>query len=322
MTRISVVIQTYRRADLLERCLDALATQTLEQTDYEVIVADDAASKATREQVGRWHECAPNVRYVAVTDGPRGPAAARNIGWRVASGAIVAFTDDDTIPACDWLERAVARFDSGGVHAVSGRITVPLPPNPTDYERDAAGLEDAGFVTANCVVRRDVLESLGGFDERFARAWREDSDLYFRLLDGRYTVGHAEDVVVEHPVRPARWGASLQQQCKASYDALLYRKFPALYARHVRPGRPTMYYPTVFALVAMLVGAAAKQRDVTIAGAIAWIGLTAWFAAKRLRGTSHDPRHVAEMVVTSALIPPLSLFWRATGALRFRVWFL
>src|SRR4051794_36533559 len=115
MTRISVVIPTYRRPDLLERCLAALAAQTLEPGEYEIIVADDAASEITRAQIDRWRDRAPNVRYVAVSNGPRGPATARNVGWRASSGAIVAFTDDDTIPARDWLERAGATFESGEV---------------------------------------------------------------------------------------------------------------------------------------------------------------------------------------------------------------
>jgi hypothetical protein len=50
-----------------------------------------------------------------------------------------------------------------------------------------------------------------------------------------------------------------------------------------------------------------------------WVGLTGRFCARRLRGTSRAPGHVAEMVVTSALIPPLAVFWRVRGAVRFGV---
>jgi len=51
----------------------------------------------------------------------------------------------------------------------------------------------------------------------------------------------------------------------------------------------------------------------------AWALLTARFCARRLRRTSRAPRHVAEMVATSVLIPPLSVFWRLYGAWKFRV---
>ena len=49
-----------------------------------------------------------------------------------------------------------------------------------------------------------------------------------------------------------------------------------------------------------------------------WLALTAWFCARRLRGASWAPRHVAEMAVTSALVPPLSVYWRLRGAIHNR----
>ena len=53
-----------------------------------------------------------------------------------------------------------------------------------------------------------------------------------------------------------------------------------------------------------------------------WAVLTAAFCVKRLRGTRLTPSHVAEMIVTSIAIPPVSLYWRMRGALHFRVLFL
>ena len=53
-----------------------------------------------------------------------------------------------------------------------------------------------------------------------------------------------------------------------------------------------------------------------------WLALTAQLCQRRLTATTHAPRHVAEMIVTSALIPFLSVFWRLRGAFRYRVVFL
>src|SRR4051812_22890195 len=85
---ISVVVPTYRRPDLLKRCVTALAAQTLHPSAFEVIVADDEPSEVTRtlvERCSQSSEC--SVRYVAVR-GPHGPAAARNAGWHAASADI------------------------------------------------------------------------------------------------------------------------------------------------------------------------------------------------------------------------------------------
>ena len=80
---------------------------------------------------------------------------------------------------------------------------------------------------------------------------------------------------------------------------------------------------TATAVLALaLAGAGCGRRRWALGAAAVWLLLTQRFCARRLQGTSHAPGHVAEMIVTSALIPPLSVFWRLRGALKFRVVFL
>jgi len=203
-----------------------------------------------------------------------------------------------------------------------GRIVVPVPHRSTDYERDAARISTAEFVTANCFYRRAVLAAAGGFDERFTAAWREDSDLFFTLLECGARLAHAPDAVVVHPIRPARWGVSLAQQRKSMFNALLYKKHPALYRRRIQAAPPWRYYVAVVALLTAAAGHARQRRACALVAGCVWVIVTARFCARRLRGTSHAPRHVAEMAVTSALIPPLAIYWRLRGALTFHVWFI
>lgn len=321
--RVSVVVPTFHRAALLVRCLAALTKQSLVADEYEILVADDAADEATRRQVealagnGRG-----NLRYLAVT-GPHGPAAARNVGWRAARAPVIAFTDDDTVPNPDWIaEGAGALQRDGELAAVTGQVIVPLPATPTDYERNEAGLEGAEFVTANCFCRRDVLEAIGGFDERFTAAWREDSDLHFRLLRRGAKLRKVPSAVVVHPVRPAPWGVSLRMQRKSQFDALLYKKHPALYRKHIGPRPPLDYYGIVLSVPIALVASALGATIVGLVAVVLGAVLMMRFLGRRLRGTSHAPRHVLEMLVTSLFIPCLSIFWRVYGAVKFRVWFV
>lgn len=321
-TAVSVVIPTYRRPDLLGRCLQAAAAQDHDPRAYEIVVADDGADQATREFVQRFaaetaERGGPDIRYIAV-HGTHGPAAARNRGWQAAQGEIIAFTDDDTIPDPRWLSHGVAAFGPD-IAAVWGHVSMPIPEVPTDYERDAKGLEGAEFVTANCFVRRSALEAVGGFDERFRFAWREDSDLFFMLLAQGLQVQAARDAVVLHPVRPGRWGVSISQQKKAQFDALLYKKHPQLYRRKIFASPPWRYYAILASLLATAGGLAAGSPKLAAGGGATWVLLTGQFALERLRGTSKAPSHVAEMVVTSAVIPPLSVFWRLVGAAKFKV---
>jgi GT2 family glycosyltransferase len=322
---VSVVVPTCQRPELLNRCLAALVRQQFDPDIFEIIVVDDSPSADTRQRVqssaARTRGHGPVIRYLANT-ATRGPAAARNRGWQAACGNIIAFTDDDTIPAPGWLRSGSKALENGAV-AAWGRIIMPIPDPPTDYERDAAGLEHAEFVTANCFVRKSVLEAIGGFDEHFEIAWREDADLFFRLLEhdppGIDYVPHA---VVVHPVRPAPWGISIRQQRKVLFDALLYKKHPSLYRRRIRPTPPWRYYAIAAMLLVSPSAALAGQWGLSIAASLVWIALTGSFTLERLRHTSHAPTRIVEMVVTSAVIPILSVFWRVVGAVKFRVFFV
>lgn len=322
---VSVVVPTWRRPALLERCLEALVRQTLTPHRYEIIVCDDGPDDETRKLVERVADAhlarALRVRYLPVT-ATQGPAGARNAGWRHARGRTIAFTDDDTIADPSWLEAGLAALADHDACAASGTIVVPLPDQPTDYEADASGLERAEFATANAFVRRAALIAVNGFDERFTSAWREDSDLQFSLLTAGGQLVKAPMAVVVHPVRPARWGISLSQQRKSTFEALLFRKHPLLYRRRIAHAPPVAYYVTLAAAGAGVVGAAANTPMLSAIGALAWMALTLRFFGLRMRGRSRAWRHVAEMAATSALIPFLSIYWRLRGAIRYRTWFL
>ena len=320
---VSVVVPTFNRPQLLERCLEGLAAQAFDPSAYEIVIADDAASEDTRRQVEEWQsrclQTGPAIHYVPVRK-TRGPAAARNAGWRFAQGRVIAFTDDDCTPQPEWLA-AGTRAIGKGASGASGRILMPLPADPTDYERDAAGLATAQFVTANCFYLRSALEAVGGFDERFTMAWREDSDLWLTLMERGETLVSADDAVVVHPLRPAPWGVSLSQQRKSESNALLYKKHPLLYRQYVQPGPPRDYYVIVGSILGCLLGIGFRRPAVTVASFVIWVRLTGAFIARRLQGTSRRPAHIAEMVVTSALIPPLAVYWRLRGAFVHRVLF-
>jgi GT2 family glycosyltransferase len=316
----SIVIPTYRRPDLLARCLAALERQQFPAVDFEVIVADDAADAKTKQQIESLSTDSFNIRYVAVS-GRHGPAAARNVGWRAARGETIAFTDDDCIPDTGWLAAGLAPFNDPAVVAVTGQTIVPLPLAPTDYDRNTAGLEQSEFITANCFCRRAVLESLGGFDEQFTTAWREDSDLHFRLLNTGGRVVRAAAAVVIHPVRRAAWGVSLREQRKAMFDALLFRKHPRHFRERIRPAWPADYYAAAAAFSTCLLAAFAGAAGVALVAAAVWLFITARFCLRRLKRTTWTPGHVVEMALTSLLIPFLSIYWRLYGAARFRVIF-
>jgi hypothetical protein len=287
-------------------------------------VADDGASEVTRRVIGR----------LACQTGAHGPAAARNVGWRAARAAraaIIAFTDDDCIPSPGWLRAGLGAMSDEMVAGASGRLVMPLPPNPTDYELNAARLADGQFIIANCFYCRSALELVSGFDERFTAAWGEDSDLQFTLLERGMVLASAQEAVVTHPICPAPWHVSLGQQRRNILNPLFHKKHPKLYRTLIQPSSPWRYYAIAAALPGALSGAPLRRPRLALSSGASWTLLTSVFCAKRLTQTSRSPRHIAAMLVTSALIPPLAIYWRLRGALRsarqaarrrWRVWFL
>ncbi|HEX9994548.1 MAG TPA: glycosyltransferase family 2 protein, partial [Acidimicrobiales bacterium] len=132
-----IVVPTVGRPSL-GRLLRALADGTGPRPGRVVLVDDRRAPSSPLLPGGPPEALAPLV--AVVRSGGRGPAAARNAGWRAAAAPWVAFLDDDVVPAPDWAERLAADLDGldPGVGGSQGRIVVPLPAGrrPTDWERN------------------------------------------------------------------------------------------------------------------------------------------------------------------------------------------
>ena len=206
----SIVVPTVGRSSLI-RLLDALADGR-GPGPVELVVVDDRPS-ADKPLLASIDERRLAVRVVF--SGGRGPAAARNVGWRSTSSPWVVFLDDDVVPTAQWRSDLAADLADlpWQVAGSQGRLHVPLPTGrrPTDWERNTAGLMTARWATADLAYRREVLEEVGGFDERFPRAFREDADLGLRVGEAGYLIvqgGRRTD----HPVRPAGVGSVLRSR--------------------------------------------------------------------------------------------------------------
>lgn len=229
---VSVVIPTKDRPELLRRCLRAVLDQDTEAI-FEVLVVNDAGCPVDG--------VAGHDPRVTILDGPgRGPAAARNVGLFRASGEIVLFTGDDTIPQPGWLAAAAhvltAHPDAVGV---AGKVVAP----PYDPLYEHAVMNDGGvgnFLTCNVAYRRAPLLAAGGFDAGFPYPAAEDRDLGYRMQQ----IGEVlfePGMVVVHPARPITAGEVIRRGRFIESDWRLFLKHP-----HTRTPRwPTRWGPAV-----------------------------------------------------------------------------
>jgi len=309
-----VVIPTTAR-ESLGRLLDSLTAGSGPRPER-IIVVDDRAAASPPAVSAR-----PGVELLR--SGGAGPAAARNVGWRAAGAEWVAFLDDDVVPPSDWRARLAEDLDAlpARVAGSQGRIRVPLASKrkPTDWERNVHGLEQASWATADMAYRRSAVAEVGGFDERFGRAYREDADLGLRLTEAGLEIRRGRRHVV-HPVGPAGRAVSLRLQAGNADDALMR----ALHGRgwRRRAGAPRGRLPahgltTAAGLIAVGAVASGHRRGAAVAAA-AWLAATAQFAWARIQPGPRTARELFTMAATSALLPPLAVFHRLRGEARAR----
>ena len=207
----SIVVPTHRRPAQIKRCLRALADLEYPPSAYEIIVVDDGGDLQTEriaEAVGHRHHL--SVRVVAQPRG--GPATARNTGAAAARGRYLAFTDDDCVPARDWLSKLERRLTADSAALVGGLTANALPSRQfstasqmlIDYLYDYYHVEQTGarfFTTNNMAVATDTFRVLGGFDESFPLAAGEDREFCERWQhSGRHLV-YADEALVYHAHR-------------------------------------------------------------------------------------------------------------------------
>jgi glycosyltransferase involved in cell wall biosynthesis len=182
MVSVSVIIPTYNRADLLEQAIRSVLAQTC--TDYEIIVVDDGSTDDIQHVVMCVNDA--RVRYERLPHG--GVSKARNHGIRTARGQYIAFLDSDDAFMPDKLQKQLAFFeqhpDVGMIYTGYTSVDEDLKmlrehPAPlyTDYR---PMLTSCTIATPTVMVRRDVFERVGMFDETMHLA--EDIDLWCRIF--------------------------------------------------------------------------------------------------------------------------------------------
>lgn len=223
MDPVSIIIPVYNRAVITRQCLEALMAPPGEAVEHEIIVVDDASADMTPRLLRSY-----GSRIHVVTHGENlGFACACNDGAAAASGRLLIFLNNDTIPIRGWLEALVAYADVHQSASVVGSKL--LFPNETIQHAGVVISQDAlprhlyaGFpadhpavnksrrfqmVTAACMlVRRSAFEQVGGFDTAFRNGY-EDVDLCLRLGERGHEIHYCHKSVLYHleSVSDGRW---------------------------------------------------------------------------------------------------------------------
>lgn len=227
--RVSVVVCCYNGSRTIRECLDGLLR--LEYPDFEVIMVDDGSTDATPIIMREYP-------FRHITQQNLGLSEARNTGLAAATGAIVAYIDDDAVPDPHWLQYLAATYMEADYAAVGGPNIPPPAETPIgDCVANAPGgpihvlLSDqiAEHVPGcNLSARTDRLKAIGGFDPAF-RVAGDDVDVCWQLQKGGSTLGFSHGAMVWHRRRGSVGAYWKQQQGYGKAEALLERKWPEKY---------------------------------------------------------------------------------------------
>ena len=181
----SIVIPTYNRQPILEKCLRALERQTYSGS-YEVVVVDDGSTDDTIPWLQQQAECFPHVRLLQQNH--QGPAAARNLGVEQAAGDTIVFIDSDLVVTDTFLQahtEAIAQAQKTLGHnrlfTYGAVINTNNFENPTAEAYKLTDFSAAYFATGNVMIPRQWLIQAGLFDPKFSLYGWEDLELGVRL---------------------------------------------------------------------------------------------------------------------------------------------
>jgi len=229
MSQVSVVIPTYNRPEMLINLLRSLEDQSFK--NFEVIVIVDGDDKTGNMIKDYKKNCSYHLQINATPN--TGCNAARNEGISLAKSTIIAFTDDDCIPDNDWLKNGIKYFENSNAVGIEGVIYSNEKGNIV--RRTPQILKPSSFIhgrTANMFYRKQILETIHGFDERFAITTprgkighRGDTDLAWRIQN-HGEIPFASDVRVFHPLRKTTLKKVIQDTKSHMLTSLLLRKHP------------------------------------------------------------------------------------------------
>ena len=224
LMRISVILPTKDRGPDVDLTLDALVAQDLPARDYEVLIVDNASADENARALRSWCDRHPDqLRYVREPE--PGLNRARNAGVAAATGEVLAFLDDDAIPATDWLTQLLRVFDARPqTWAVGGRIRSQFTAPPPSWLDDRCALYLSDFDRgdaltalhyddyprgANMAFRRGAFDRCGPFAPCLDRRGdlllsNGDIEMCYRIELAGYEVVYAPHASVQHLIRGDR----------------------------------------------------------------------------------------------------------------------
>ena len=223
LPKVSVVVPTRARGELLRNCIRSLLAQDYPRDRFDIIVVEDGTNEGEKVVSEITTTSTVSLSYVRIPHS--GLAVARNVGIEKSAGQIVAYIDDDAMAVACWLRRLVEALRVEGCGGAGGRVSPDYPDDSLVSEvavdgqmkssgnsSSLPGIHEVAFVPGgNMAFWRASLTDVSGFDGAYTKrgCWREETDLCVRLRSRGYRIFYTSAAQVAH--RAARWENPLER---------------------------------------------------------------------------------------------------------------
>lgn len=253
LKNISVVVPAYNNEKTIAATIEALLAQDYPKENLEIILVDDGSNDRTGEIIKNFP-----VKYSYQDN--KGPAAARNLGWKFSSGNIVCFTDSDCVPEKDWVSKIIKAYTSEQIAGVGGSYDIVNSESlfascihEEIVQRHLKMPKEVNYLGAfNVSYRRSILEEVGGFNESYSDASGEDNDIAYRVVKKGYTLIFDKNIRVGH-YHPTSLLRYLKRQFKHGFWRMkLYKDHPDMSKGDVYAGLLGFVQPPLALLTLLL----------------------------------------------------------------------
>ena len=252
---VSIIIPVFNQVEYTMQCLEALKKHTPEEL-YELIIVDNNSIDGTHEYLSGIND---NVKIITNNEN-QGFTIACNQGAREAQGKYIVFLNNDTIPLDGWLTALIDTFKLGDdIGAVGSKLVYPdmrlqeaggvIFSDGNGWNFGKGDIADHGRYNrlievdycsaASLAVRKDIFDRVGGFDEIYAPAYYEDTDLCFSIREKGYRILFQPESEVIH-CEGKTAGSNTDSGFKR-YQLINQEKFRKKWAHRLKDQGPSPY---------------------------------------------------------------------------------
>lgn len=317
--KVSVVIPTHFRLDLVETILNHLNQQTYPIDQFEVIIVstgDDGTSEWVEKNKQKYLFSLSHFHVPEDETEGKDVSAKRTYGATQAKGEWLAFLDNDMQPEPDWLIEASRFFDEESIGGIEGQTLIPQIDRPTlTYKGLLRVVNPGGYQSCNIFFRKSDFFATEGYSKEFPW-YLEDTDAAWSILDLKKEIIFAGKAKATHPVPPAAPWRLLHEAKGAVLKPKLYKRHKEIYREKKMKILRKSHYAYLFCYLGILSALLLQIVPLLSSFLILLMTLVVLHGMKMFYGCKTTLKEVFQTLGYTLMAPPVIFFQGLRGGIQ------